>query len=696
MIYGEYRYTHCMRKILAFSVYGVENALELIQKHLDGNRGGYFVGYLTYEAGVLLQSYKAQPYNKLYENVAGLTPMQDSADSYSIASQFTQESLLSSGLNDLSFPHQRDPSQKQPLLYFALFAKRYRLDSEKSYQTDCPTQNLESTPPSRIFLDIQSSSYSQLVLQNLKAPDFERYCRDFDSVKQYIARGESYQINYTQELHFVSQIESDRLFAYLCEFQNTPYRAYICNPFATILCFSPELFFKIKNGIIIAQPMKGTMQRYTREDSQSQTSKSDEEWLLQDEALKKALQTDIKNRSENVMIVDLLRNDLSKILVPNSLVVRELCAIHTYPSLHQMVSTLEGELGPSTSLLQIFKALFPCGSITGAPKLKSMEHIYALESRTRGVYCGALGVISNEEISMCVPIRTLMRYPQEVFYRYGVGSGVVWDSDCDSEFAELILKSSFLKATPLESFALFETMLYQNGRIILLREHMERLLSSARAFGFPKEVLGKLEIFLDSISFRQREKIRTLPHMDLLWEYERDDEAQNFFRFCNAPSELNSDRVIVRLVLEYSGVIKIEFKPYILNSSHFISLSTCKVSSANPFVYHKSTERQHLSDKAYEIESGVIFDCVYLNEQGELCEGTRSNLVLELDGRFYTPRVESGLLGGTLRRVLIESKLVEERVLGLEDLYNAQSLWCVNSVRGVVRVQLKELRETIM
>lgn len=693
MIYGEYRYTHCVRKILAFSVCGVKNALITIQEHLDNNQDGYFVGYLTYEAGVLLQSYKAQPYYKLYEKVADLTSEHCSMNSYSIDPQFlnTQEYLSSSDLDIPRSNYRRDHSQKQPLLYFAFFTKRHKIVSEKPYQTDCFIQDSETTLSSISFLDIQNlSPSSRIFLQNLKIPDFERYVRDFDSIKKCIARGESYQINYTQELHFVSRIESDRLFEHLCDFQNTPYKAYICNPFATILCFSPELFFRIKDGIITAQPMKGTMQRYVREDSQNQILGSDEEWLLQDEALKKTLQTDIKNRSENVMIVDLLRNDLSKILVQNSLVVRELCAIHTYPSLHQMVSTLEGKLSPHTSLLQIFEALFPCGSITGAPKLKSMEHIHSLESRVRGVYCGALGVISNEEISMCVPIRTLVRYPQEVFYRYGVGSGVVWDSDCDSEFAELILKSSFLKSTPLESFALFETMLYQNGRIILLREHMERLLSSAQAFGFPKEALGKLEFFLNSICLRQRKKILAFPCMDILWEHERECEAQIFFRFFNAPSELSSERMIVRLVLRYSGDIKIEFKPYIPTMSHFISLSNHKVSSANPFVYHKSTERQHLSDMVCEIESGAIFDCIYLNEREELCEGTRSNLVLELDGRFYTPRVESGLLGGTLRRVLIESNLVEEQILGLEDLYNAQSLWCINSVREAVRVQLKE------
>lgn len=611
MIYGNFYYSNPLRKLTAFDVQGVLNALECIESTLKSKQKGYFVGYMTYEAGVALQAHQAKAYHHLYERICATMSL-----------------------------------HRQPLLYFVFFAKRRKL------------KNIHI-----------KTHYTQLPLFLLQGLDYEGYKSGFTRIKTHILKGESYQINYTHELKLCSQVQPKQLFKQILSYQNTAYKAYIKNAFGEILCFSPELFFEVKNHTITTQPMKGTIKR-------AKTHKLD---VIQ----KRTLQQGSKNRSENMMIVDLLRNDLSKIIKPSSLHIKNLCTIKTYPTLHQMVSTLQGRLSKQTSLREIVRALFPCGSITGAPKLKTMEIIHSLESRQRGVYCGALGVISNQHTSFCVPIRTLFKCADEDFYRYGVGSGVVWDSVCESEFAELKLKASFLQPTPLESFALFETMLFENGRIFLLQEHLERLLHSARKFGF---LCSKFSAFTASFAHSHLYPKIEFPHIQALHERDCIKQTQAFFQLCK--QQMPKEKAILRLSLMPNGVYALEIKPFVSCACTRVILSKHTLNSHNIFLYHKSTQRNHFADSIKLIESSVVFDVLYFNQKGELCEGSRSNIVLEIEGIFYTPKRKSGLLGGTLAQALLQSGAIKEKTLKRKHLAKAQRIYCINSVRGVVEVQL--------
>nr|WP_324761638.1 anthranilate synthase component I family protein [Helicobacter trogontum] len=336
---------------------------------------------------------------------------------------------------------------KEPLLYFELFLKRKKLKATNKYAKKQYLKNKEK------------------LFKITRSLDKKQYELNFSHIKDNIQNGHTYQVNYTQEILLEPLLKKDPFtyFKILSSRQDTPYKAYIANKYLQILSLSPELFFHYKNHIITTQPMKGTAKRaFIEKNRQKNVSKSRIKPSLDlykkykkipkikgidkvgDFNNLKTLHYDSKNRSENVMIVDLLRNDLSRIGLQGSVRVKDLFAIHTYPTLHQMVSTIQAKLPRHYGIIEILKALFPCGSITGAPKYKTTTIISELEQRKRGVYCGAIGVISKEESIMSVPIRTLYKYTQEPYYRYGVGSGVVWESLVEGEFSELQLKCKFL------------------------------------------------------------------------------------------------------------------------------------------------------------------------------------------------------------------------------------------------------------
>lgn len=618
-IYGDYSYTHCVRKICAFDINGLLQALQILDEFIHTEQKGYFVGYMTYEAGILLQTHCINAYT-------------------------------------LPIPMHKD--KKQPLLYFALYQKRKKLKPFK--------------PKGKFALHIA---------KNL---DYKTYKQHFFAIKENIKNGHTYQLNYTQEILLHSPLSSKQLFKHLSPRQKTPYKAYINNAFLKVLCFSPELFFKIKDRLITAQPMKGTIKRALYDEILSK-----KEQKTKDKALKLALQKDGKNRSENLMIVDLLRNDLSKVIMPNSLQIKELCAIHSYPSVHQMVSTIKGRLPNNFLLSTIFQALFPCGSITGAPKLKTMELISQLESRSRGVYCGALGLVSHKEISFCVPIRTLSKIHTQKVYRYGVGSGVVWDSICEDEFAELNLKSKFLNAKN-QPYDLFETMLCRNGHIFLLDRHLKRLQGSAFALGFNIEQLSKLTLSqntsqLDVTTFdRFYTHYQNLPYIDNTMWHNATHLCENLG--VNVKNGFDS---ILRLTLHYNGSLHLESLPLSPIPTQRIVLSPQPLDSSHLLISHKTTHRPYFAAAQKMIEQGKIFDMIFYNQKGEITEGSRSNIVCEIKGRFFTPHLQSGLLQGTLRNMLLDSRLITQKKLTIKHLYNADRIFCLNSVRGVVQVELQ-------
>lgn len=435
-VFGDYVYTHSKRILQAFNYDEVVACLRVMHNHTKMKKDGYYVGYLTYECGILLQdSYYNLQNVEFHLNSNAHPTKQDT-------SMNADSNLQSKKQKDSKIQH-----DKEPLLYFELFLKRKKLKATNKYAKKQYLNNKDK------------------LFKITRSLDKKQYELNFSHIKDNIQNGHTYQVNYTQEILLEPLLKKDPFtyFKILSNRQDTPYKAYIANKYLQILSLSPELFFHYKNHIIATQPMKGTAKRaFIEKNRQKNVSKSKIKPSLDlykkykkipkikgidkvgDFNNLKTLHYDSKNRSENVMIVDLLRNDLSRIGLQGSVRVKDLFAIHTYPTLHQMVSTIQAKLPRHYGIIEILRALFPCGSITGAPKYKTTTIISELEQRKRGVYCGAIGVISKEESIMSVPIRTLYKYTQEPYYRYGVGSGVVWESLVEEEFSELQLKCKFL------------------------------------------------------------------------------------------------------------------------------------------------------------------------------------------------------------------------------------------------------------
>lgn len=538
------------------------------------------------------------------------------------------------------FALQEQKEHKKPLLEFILFKRRSPLlaSSLKSKALFYPT-----------------------LKQGLNE---ELYKHTFEKVKHHLKAGNTYQVNLTQEIHLQSHCEGLEIFKALLCMQDTDYKAYFKTPFVEIISLSPELFFKLKKDRITLEPMKGTIKR--GENKQ------------EDKKNKKNLKRDSKSISENIMIVDLLRNDISQIAKLHTLKIKSLLTIKTYPTLHQMVSKLQAKV-PHKSLYEIFSALFPCGSITGAPKKSTMGIIQNLELRDRGVYCGAIGVITKNKARFNVPIRTLMRYQGEDFYRYGVGSGIVWDSKWEEEFKELQLKSQFLFP---HNFKLLETILVRDNQAFLLSYHLKRLLKSAKDLGFdypkilensyqslknPLDTLKNFETFEPLLS---KEGWESIP-----------DTLLPFLKRDSNPS-------ILRLLL--GKEIFFEQIPYTPIYSHKVAFAKDYIHSHNDLLYHKTTLREHFKESFNQ----TIFDYIYSNEKGEVTEGSRSNIVILKDNILLTPPKESGLLRGCMRQVLLDSKLIKERILWKKDILKAEKIFCINSLRGIIEVTLNECKNT--
>lgn len=452
---------------------------------------------------------------------------------------------------------------------------------------------------------------------------YENYKKDVEEVKRLISEGETYEVNYTCDFDVVFPFDGKILFESLYSSQKTPYNAYIKNAYVEILSFSPELFFQIEDGKIRTKPMKGTVKRglSPREDRENV----------------EFLKNDVKNRAENVMIVDLLRNDLSKIAKTGSVRVPRLFDIETHPTVHQMTSEVEAVLKDGTSLYEVFSAIFPCGSITGAPKISTMKIIDNLEHGARNVYCGALGLISPEKIVFSVPIRILQRKIGEETFKYRVGGAIVQDSSPADEWDEIFVKSGFLTYNH-QNFKIIETMKVEKRKAFLFESHIKRMFATASElnFKFPSELF---EIF---------------PEKD----------------------------GIMRILLAKNGAFEVEYKPLLPILTNKVVVSPVKVFSKYPFLKYKTTCRPY-----YGSISGV-FDELFFNEKNELTEGSRTNVLVQKNGVLYTPPLDCGLLDGTLRRNLLENGKIFEKKLYLQDLKTADKIYCINSVRGVKEVQL--------
>jgi len=460
-----------------------------------------------------------------------------------------------------------------------------------------------------------------------------------EHLREEIRNGVAYQVNFTLRAESTLPAEHFAYYEQLRRAQGAAYCAYLELDDLRVLSASPELFFSMESGVITTRPMKGTAPRGR--------------WPEEDDQLKDALYRSEKERAENLMIVDLLRNDLSRVSVNHGVRVNALFDIERYPTLFQMTSTVEARLREGVGLTEVLRALFPCGSVTGAPKVKAMERIAELEGSPRGLYCGAIGVLEPHRSVFNVAIRTVVIDAASGRAVCGLGSGITFDSSAEREYDEVQVKSRFLDAAP-EPFELLETLLFDGKDFWLRERHLERLLRSAGHFGFTLD-RNRIEHALDA------------------------------WRLAAEPLKAR-----VRLLVSADGTPRIEST--VLQDTEprdnpvVVPIARKPMTASNTFLFHKTTQRDEYESRAQEHPEA--FDVLLWNERGEVTEFTRGNLVAEIDGKRVTPPLESGLLGGTFREELLHRGEIEERVLSLEDIQAARKIWFVNSVRGWVEVML--------
>jgi len=507
------------------------------------------------------------------------------------------------------------PVEGLPLAWFALFHERHEVASGAGL-------TLSSV---EVLLQPQNN--------------LEVYSRNFERIRSYIADGDCYQVNHTFPLRGTFGGNLGELYPQVGTAQQAPFCAYLDIGRFAILSASPELFFSLKDGVITTRPMKGTARRGR--------------WAEEDLATVAQLRDSPKEKAENLMIVDLLRNDLGKVAEAGSVMVDALFEVETYPTVHQMTSTVSATLRPDTSLAEVFHALFPCGSVTGAPKRRSMEIISELETAPRGIYCGAIGCVApGGEALFSVAIRTLLFDAQTNSLAMGVGSAVTWDSDASSEYAECLGKGEFINRQN-HDFRLIESLRLENGVYALLDRHIARLTASAGYFGF----ICDREMITHALS----------------------DRAAQTQELCK-----------VRLLLSADGGIEVTSEPLVEDGGVLrIAVGAIKIDSNDGMRYHKTTRRELLD--AARSSRPDCDEVLLLNEHGQLTEACYHTLVIKLDGQFVTPPLACGLLPGVLREELLERGEISEQLLYPDDLERAEELWLINSVRGWRRCRyLKE------
>jgi para-aminobenzoate synthetase/4-amino-4-deoxychorismate lyase len=463
------------------------------------------------------------------------------------------------------------------------------------------------------------------------------YKKNFDYIKNQIELGYTYQINYTLRSHSES-IQNPYEF-FLEKAKNSPFAAYIETDENIIISASPELFFSLENKRLFCKPMKGTSRR----------GKTFEEDLI----LMDALRASKKNKAENIMITDMLRNDMGRISEPGSVKVSSKYDIEKYSTVWQMTSSVESET--TASITEIFQALYPCASVTGAPKIASMDIISRIEELPRGIYTGAIGYIApNREAEFSVPIRTVVSDKNKNCAVYGTGGGIVWDSVWESEWDECLTKSKVLSVKDSSDFELFETMKWDTDSGVFLEEyHFNRLKDSASYFDFK---------FCD---VRGKEII--------------DETIRN----------ISNNLCVIRLFVNAKGGIRIETSEvpaFIKNQKYTVSLAKNPIQSENIFLYHKTTQRE-----VYENAEGENLhsdDVILWNEEGNLTESTIANIILNIEGNWVTPSTNCGLLRGVYRESMLENGLIEERKIHKSEIADLSEITLINSVRGEFKAKL--------
>jgi len=505
------------------------------------------------------------------------------------------------------------PGKNFPLAWFALF----------------------DTPPEPVMLPCCSSA-------GLERLDWKpaitplRYKAAIARIKKHIRCGDTYQVNFTYRLRAACSQDPWKLFLEMAAHE-PPYGAFIDTGEWAICSASPELFFRLERNRLESRPMKGTAGRGL--------------WHAEDREKAAALAASAKDRAENIMIADMVRNDLGRIAKTGSVHAPRLFTIEQYPTVWQMTSTVQAST--RAGITDIFKALFPPASITGAPKTRTMQLIAGLETSPRRIYTGTIGCIApGRRAQFSVAIRTLLIDRHARSAEYGVGGGIVWDSRPASELEESRIKARVLHRPP-PAFDLLETILWTPERKLwLLPYHLKRLGQSAEYFSFK----------LDSEQVRRQ--------------------------LTDCTSALPKKPHRLRLLVTKSGAVSVAASVLEPGASIFtdIALAAEPVDAANPFLYHKTTCRQ-VYQHALKLAPGAA-DVLLYNQKGEITESTIANVVVDLRGRLYTPPLRCGLLPGTLRAYLLERGLIMEKAVTIEQLASCPRIFLFNAVRGMQQVRL--------
>lgn len=575
-------FTQPDRIICAYNPSEVKACLQKMQKEKE--KGNYLAGFLSYEAGYAFCS-------KLYAK------------------------------QNYTFP----------LIWMGIF-KNVSIYDHK-------TGNFLNTP---LKLN-DSAKRKSCKISNLKLSISKKdYIKNVKKIQEFIAAGDTYQVNYTTKLKFNIKGSAIDLYQQLRQNQQVGYGAFIKSREFNILSYSPELFFRQTQDNIFVRPMKGTAPRGINK--------------IDDKKMRNFLHNDPKNRAENIMIVDLLRNDLGKISQTSSVKTTGLFNIEIYKTLLQMTSTIESTLKKRLPLFDLFSSLHPSGSITGAPKIRTMQIIKDLEPQERKIYTGSIGYIAPDNTSVFnVAIRTVLLKDSKG--EMGIGGGITYNSDPESEWNECRLKAKFLTQSP---FQLIETMrASKKDGIFLLDLHLKRLYKSAKFFAFkysPKNIQTALQQQISALISGKNYKLRLLlkPSGDI-------DIKASVLKTQTYPAE----------------ILKICISPHRLNSkSHYL--------------YHKTTHRALYNKEFKKYTKQGFYDILFLNEHKEICEGAISNIFLKKNGIYYTPPVHCGLLPGVFREHFIKTHKgqVQEKILTVSDMETADIIYCVNSVRKMVRVKL--------
>lgn len=459
----------------------------------------------------------------------------------------------------------------------------------------------------------------------------EDYEKAIAQIHHHLRQGDTYQVNYTVQLKQNLSANPFAIYNRMVVEQEAGYNAYVEHDDMAVISMSPELFFEQNDRELMTRPMKGTTKR----------------GLTDDEDLKEAawLKQDPKNRSENMMIVDLLRNDMNRISEVGSEHVERLCQLEQYSTVWQMTSTIKSQLRPDVDLVEIFRSLFPCGSITGAPKIATMEIIKNLEPQPRGVYCGTIGLLlPNGRRIFNVAIRTIQLHQEKAIY--GVGGGITWDSTWESEYREVHQKATILYRKQAR-FQLITTGKISQKQLLFEDKHLERLTKASRYFAFP----------FDPEDLRQK----------------IEEECQ----VCDSHQDYR-----LRISLSKSGEIELSRQILTPLSPSFCKAKLClqEADLQQAFTYFKTTHRPHLSLGEQEK--------IYHNKSGELLETSIGNLVLKINGKLYTPPIRLGILPGIYRQHLLETGQVEEKVLTVPDLDQAETIYGCNAVRGLYELEV--------